>query len=167
MDDSYTRRKLAVGIILALLLTLGLIGEAMTDRIVRFWLGVIVCSLVVLMVALGAALAHDHVHPELTPWFKSLKSHKGYCCDGTDALHLRDVDWETQNKEDSHFRVRIPAKGEDMAKAAMGEEVETMWIDVPDEAVVDEPNRDGATLVWPLYGYSGANIRCFMPGMMG
>ena len=34
------------------------------------------------------------------------------------------------------------------------------------EAVVAEPNRAGRTMVWPLYGYSGVTIRCFMPGSM-
>jgi hypothetical protein len=28
------------------------------------------------------------------------------------------------------------------------------------------PNRDGATLVWPLYGAIGVSIRCFLPGTM-
>jgi hypothetical protein len=39
-------------------------------------------------------------------------------------------------------------------------------IDVPDEAVITEPNRAGRTLVWPLRGYMGTTIRCFMPGSM-
>jgi len=40
------------------------------------------------------------------------------------------------------------------------------WIDVPDEAVITEPNRIGRTMVWPLRGYLGLTIRCFMPGSM-
>ena len=142
----------------------------MRDRAIRFWLGVIVCSMcalgVLVWLLVSPVLAHDHERPDLTPWFKTLHSGKGMCCDGYDALHLKDVDWETQNLEHSHFRVRIPKNSADMAKAAAGENVETMWVDVPDDAVIDEPNKDGQTLVWPLYGYMGASIRCFMPGAM-
>jgi hypothetical protein len=40
------------------------------------------------------------------------------------------------------------------------------WVDVPDEAVITEPNRIGRTMVWPIRGYLGLTIRCFMPGSM-
>jgi hypothetical protein len=36
--------------------------------------------------------------------------------------------------------------------------VETEWVYVPDDAVIDEPNRAKATLVWPLYGPMGVSI---------
>ena len=39
-------------------------------------------------------------------------------------------------------------------------------VDVPDEAVITEPNRIGRTMVWPIRGYLGLSIRCFMPGSM-
>jgi len=51
---------------------------------------------------------------------------------------------------DGHYRVRI--EGE--------------WVDVPDEAVISEPNQIGRTMVWPIRGYMGLTIRCFMPGSM-
>lgn len=38
--------------------------------------------------------------------------------------------------------------------------------DVPEEAVISEPNRVGRTMVWPIYGHMGVAIRCFMPGSM-
>lgn len=89
--------------------------------------------------------AHDHKRPDLDSWYPTLLSGKGPCCDGpkNDALHLRDVDWETQNKamddgEQSHYRVRVPT----------------------------EPNKDVGTLVWPIYGYLSPSIRCFLPGTM-
>ena len=59
----------------------------------------------------------------------------------------RDVDWETQ---DGHYRVRIDGD----------------WVNVPDEAVITEPNRIGRAMVWPIRGYLGLSIRCFMPGSM-
>jgi len=42
------------------------------------------------------------------------------------------------------------------------------WVDVPNDAVVDGPNRAGRTMVWPYY-LNGAlvGVRCFLPGSMG
>src|SRR5947208_6687954 len=40
------------------------------------------------------------------------------------------------------------------------------WIDVTDEAVITEPNLVGRAMVWPLRGYLGTTVRCFMPGSM-
>jgi hypothetical protein len=86
-------------------------------------------------------------NPELKAWFDSLKSGKGPCCSDADGTALSDVDWESHG---GHYRVRI--EGE--------------WIDVPEEAVITEPNRIGRTMVWPIRGYVGVTIRCFMPGSM-
>jgi hypothetical protein len=67
-------------------------------------------------------------------------------------MTLTDVDWDTH---DGHHRVFI----------------ESRWWDVPDDAVIKEPNRDGRTIVWPIYVRSDGvlqqiNICCFMPGTM-
>ena len=103
-------------------------------------------------------LAHDAEHPELNDWMMSLHNKGGgQCCDRQEALHLRDVDWESQNKPESHFRVRIPIRPEG----------EVGWVDVPDGAVIDEPNKDGSTLVWPIYGPVGVTIQCFILGAQG
>ena len=83
----------------------------------------------------------------LKEWFDSLKSGKGPCCSDADGTAVSDVDWESGN---GHYRVRI----------------EGDWVDVPDEAVITEPNRVGRTMVWPIRGYGGLTIRCFMPGSM-
>lgn len=95
------------------------------------------------------ASAHDRSRPELDGWFMGLESKgKSPCCDGSDAMRLDDVDWDTK---DGHYRVRL--QGE--------------WVDVPDSAVVEGPNRAGPTMVWPYY-LNGAmrGVRCFMPGSM-
>ena len=78
---------------------------------------------------IGHARAHDHQHPELNSWYESLYSGKGPCCDGSDAKRVDDADWETK---DGHYRVRLDGE----------------WVDVPNEAVVDGPNRAGRTMVW-------------------
>ncbi len=39
------------------------------------------------------------------------------------------------------------------------------WFVVPDDAVVNEPNRFGSAVVWPYNDrYGNTQIRCFMPG---
>ena len=44
--------------------------------------------------------------------------------------------------------------------------LENNWIDVPDDALITEPNRVGRTMVWPLRFDGQILIRCFMPGSM-
>jgi hypothetical protein len=95
--------------------------------------------------------------PEMKAWFDQLRSAKGPCCSDADGTAISDADWETKN---GHYRVRVPRRGYD------SEPREMIWVDVPDEAVISEPNRVGRTMVWPIYGYMGLVIRCFMPGSM-
>ena len=64
-----------------------------------------------------------------------------------DGSAVADVDWESK---DGRYRVRL----------------EGQWVDVPEDAVVTEPNRVGRTMVWPIKGTLGTTIRCFMPGSM-
>ena len=77
------------------------------------------------------ALAHDPSHPELNGWFDKLASGRGLCCSLTDGVTVADPDWESR---DGRYRVRL-----------YGE-----WIDVPDDALITEPNRVGRTMVWPM-----------------
>jgi hypothetical protein len=104
----------------------------------------------------GSAAARDvdgrYANSPLHSWFESLHSGKGPCCSDADGTALSDVDWEAK---DGHYRVRI----------------EGQWWDVPDEAVISEPNRAGRTMVWPVYFRAvdtslRVEIRCFMPGTM-
>ena len=83
----------------------------------------------------------------LKPWFDSLRSGKGPCCSDADGFVVTDPDWESKS---GHYRVRI----------------DNEWIDVPDDAVITEPNRAGRAMVWPIKGSLGISIRCFMPGSM-
>ena len=54
------------------------------------------------------------------------------------------------NQKEGHYRVRLDNK----------------WVDVPDEAVITEPNRAGRTMVWPMRFDEQISIGCFMPGSM-
>ena len=94
------------------------------------------------------ALAHDPSRPDLNHWFDHLTSGRGLCCSFTDGFAVSDVDWESKG---GHYRVRL----------------ENNWIDVPDNAVITEPNRVGRTMVWRLRVDGKILIRCFMPGSMG
>ena len=64
-----------------------------------------------------------------------------------DGQAVADPDWETK---DGHYRVRLGNK----------------WYDVPDEALIAEPNRAGRTMVWGIYSDDEVWITCFMPGSM-
>jgi hypothetical protein len=113
----------------------------------------IVCALLVSASATTSMRARDldgryaAQNPELHQWFEGLRSGKGPCCSDADGSAVSDVDWETAA---GHYRVRIDGE----------------WVNVPDEAVITEPNRIGRAMVWPIRGYLGVSIRCFMPGSM-
>ena len=87
-----------------------------------------------------------YANSPLKQWLDS-KSGKGPCCSDADGSAVSDVDWESKG---GRYRVRI--EGE--------------WHEVPEDAVITEPNRVGRTMVWPIKGYQGLSIRCFMPGSM-
>ncbi len=109
---------------------------------------VVMRTVLILLLLCSPALAHDVSHPELNEWFNRLTSGRGLCCSFEDGFAVSDVDWESK---DGHYRVRL----------------ENIWIDVPDEALITEPNRVGSTMVWPLRFDGQILIRCFMPGSMG
>lgn len=92
-------------------------------------------------------------------WWQSLKSAANGlpCCDIADGEKVLDVDWDTMRdaKGAVHYRVRLLGK----------------WWDVPDEAIVTDPNLYGPAVVWPVYADDGEGhhvnvnyIRCFLPG---
>ena len=63
------------------------------------------------------------------------------------GMSISDADWTSH---DGHYRVQV--RGE--------------WVDVPDDAVITEPNRAGPTMVWPVWRDGHAQVICFMPGTM-
>jgi hypothetical protein len=89
-----------------------------------------------------AALARDdgrYANSPLKPWFDSLKSAKGFCCSEADG---RETEYDIRES-----RYWVPING--------------VWTEVPEDAVLKEPNRVGRPMVWldPLQ-----HIRCFLPG---
>jgi hypothetical protein len=109
----------------------------MKTYVLGFTFGIVVSLLV------GAVQARDdgrYMQSPLKPWFDSLRSGKGPCCSDADGFAISDPDWESKN---GHYRVRI----------------EKEWIEVPDDAVITEPNRVGRTMVWPIKGALGISIQ--------
>lgn len=107
-----------------------------------FWL-----ALIIVIYLITPAPAHDHGRPDLNTWFQGLHTPGGTpCCDGSDANVVDDADWTTK---DGHYRVRI----------------EGQWVDVPETAVITEPNRAGRAMVWYYYVNGIPLPRCFMPGI--
>lgn len=110
-------------------------------------IGVIFCATL--------ARAHDDgrfADSPLHDWFNGLASHKGLCCSFADGVTIKDVDWDTlgsRNNGGSGYRVRIDGQ----------------WIEVPESALVVEPNKYHRAVVWPYQDVTGAvQIRCFMAG---
>jgi len=111
--------------------------------------GVVVAIGVAALVG-GPVMARDdgrYAGSALKPWFDTLKSSKGLCCSDADGFAVSDPDWDSK---DGHYRVHLDG----------------VWIEVPDDAVITEPNRAGRTMVWPIKGSLGIVIRCFLPGSM-
>ena len=83
----------------------------------------------------------------LKSWFDSLRSSKGYCCSDADG---RETQYDIR---DGHYWLPLSGDGKE-------------WTQVPDEAVITEPNKMGRPMVWLGYvGCKDANcIRCFIPG---
>jgi hypothetical protein len=114
------------------------------------FLGAAIALVASAAVLAGNATARDdgrYANSPLKSWFDSLRSGKGPCCSDADGSVVADVDWESK---DGHYRVRLWGQ----------------WIDVPDDAVITEPNRAGRTMVWPMWSTVGISIRCFLPGSM-
>jgi hypothetical protein len=74
----------------------------------------------------------------LHDWFEHLASGKGLCCSFADGYAVQDADWDTIG---GRYRVRMPIAAQSS---------DTVWVDVPDDAVITEPNKSGHTMVWPL-----------------
>jgi hypothetical protein len=106
----------------------------------------------------SSAVAHDNgrysnVDPGTKAWVQALTDKKGNgCCDTADG-YPAEVEWDSDT---GRYRVFIQGQ----------------WLDVPDEALIEKPNRLGYAVVWyyPSYEVDGRmtpKIRCFLPGAGG
>ncbi len=122
---------------------------------------ILVFSVVIILITMMLyAWSRDdgrYANSPLKPWFEQLASGRGLCCSFADGEMVQDVDWDTECKPDllgknvCHYRVRLYGN----------------WIDVPDVAMVTEPNKAKRAIVWPFKDVNGnVQIRCFMPSSM-
>jgi hypothetical protein len=98
-----------------------------------------------------------YANEPLHAWFNQLASGKGLCCSFADGFSVTDVDWDTR---DGRYRVRLcPGLAKTCDRFAKE------WVVVPDNAIVQEANRFGPSVVWPYLSAEGATqIRCFLRG---
>ena len=97
---------------------------------------------------------YANTDPKIKAWIKGLKSaasgQQG-CCDVSDG-HPPEAVWDMGN---GRYRVMIEGKS----------------YDVPDDAVITEPNRLGYAVVWFYWSHDERGkqpvIRCFMAGSGG
>jgi hypothetical protein len=85
--------------------------------------------------AVGRDLDGRYKSSPLHDWFEQLASGRGLCCSFADGYAIQDADWQSK---DGHYHVRVP-------KVANSQDI--IWVDVPDEAVITEPNKAGRTRV--------------------
>jgi hypothetical protein len=106
----------------------------------------------------GGASARDYgqyrdVDPAIREWIQGLKDKSGQgCCDTADG-HPAEYEWDTTGN-----RYKVQIEGE--------------WYEVPEEAVIDGPNKLGYATVWywwtwEIDGRKVHHIRCFLPGPGG
>jgi hypothetical protein len=114
------------------------------------------------VVSSGSAHPHDLMRPELNGWFKSLKSKVGEpCCDSGDGEHA-EAEWDMA-KGGYKVLLKHPHRPDKTGQ----------WFDVPDAAVIYQPNLSGVAMVWwwPSYdsrdGSMTPMFRCFIPGPGG
>ena len=123
----------------------------------RFRLGGLIFAAAFLLLTNAAAARengrYQNVDPNTKAWVKALTDKKGNgCCDTADG-YPADVEWDNDT---GRYRVRIDGD----------------WYDVPEEALIEKPNKLGYAVVWyyPSYDADGRKvpkIRCFLPGAGG
>ena len=113
--------------------------------------GIVAVVLVFLAIAFGlAAPARAHIdgRHDLDAWTNGLKNKQGgQCCDSFEAKTVEDPDYE--GNPSGGYRVKLDGQ----------------WLNVPEDRVIQGPNKYGPALVWPYKDLSGEmHIRCFLPG---
>lgn len=101
-------------------------------------------SLAVLLLVAPAAARDDgrYAQSPLKGWFDSLHSAKGYCCSDADGV---ETTYEIRN---GHYWAPIDG----------------VLTEVPDAAVITEPNRYGRPMEWLYFEGGVRTFRCFIPG---
>lgn len=127
---------------------------------------ILVLIAVALLLASERAQARDdgrYANSDLREWFQGLTNKKGgNCCAESDGVRVRDVDWDRDGKSGGGYRVRLCSEVHFNSERGLVTDCE--WYDVPDDAVLDTPNRAGDAMVWRQWFDGKPHILCFLPG---
>jgi hypothetical protein len=98
---------------------------------------------------------YSQVDPAVRQWFRNQVSPKTKinCCSEADGAYAE------EDIRAGHYWVRFTAKSYDGSS-----EVQSEWMEVPDDVVINDPNRNGAPVVWWHYLDFDLKIRCYAPG---
>jgi hypothetical protein len=115
------------------------------------------CIALIVLVA-SPAIARDNgqyaqVDPKIRQWFRSQISPKtgGNCCNEADGVYAE------EDIRGEHYWTRFPQSN-------------GKWMQVPDDVVIKDPNRNGAPVVWWYYEINPVSrerelkIRCYAVG---
>ncbi len=118
--------------------------------------GLLVLPLILGVLPTGLGVARDNAQfaqadPQTRQWFRDQISPRTgvHCCDESDGVYAE------EDIRDGHYWTRFPQSN--------GE-----WMQVPDEVVIKDPNRNGAPVVWWYadidHGQRIVKIRCYAVG---
>lgn len=96
---------------------------------------------------------YAQVDPEMRRWFRNQMSPKtgGSCCSEADGTYAE------EDIRGDHYWTRFPASN-------------GVWVQVPEDVVINAPNRNGAAVVWWYFeastddGSMVLKVRCYAPG---
>jgi hypothetical protein len=106
---------------------------------------------------------YAQVDPAIRQWFRDQKSPRTGipCCSEADGAYAE------EDIRDGHYRARFTWRS---CYARECHDLDSGWMDVPDDVVIHDPNRRGAPVVWWFRGSStdpthpAVGIRCYAPG---
>jgi hypothetical protein len=103
--------------------------------------------------------------PAIGRWFREQRSPKTHipCCSEADGTKAR------EDIRGEHYWTRFIAAQTQIYDAESGrmlpgEEVDSDWMEVPDDVVIHGPNLNGAPTVWYFFENGALKIRCYSPG---
>lgn len=98
--------------------------------------------------------------PQEQKWFndQTIPGSKTRCCNDSDGTYAE------QDIRNGHYWAKFTAVsfGEDGSKYSTIVD----WMQVPDGAVIHDPNRHGAPVVWWYWNGVGWGIKCYAPGAL-
>jgi hypothetical protein len=101
---------------------------------------------------------YAQVDQKTRDWFnnQTIPGSKTRCCSDADGVYAE------EDIRDGHYWVRFVAKFTDQTGAPG--EAEVPWMQVPDPAVIEGANNNGAPVVWWTFNDGAWGIKCFAPG---